>query len=665
MKGPEGTPTVARMGMPALRRLEEGSTLRWASLVAQNLQRVPMPLVAAAATLLLQVSCTDLTDLFDGEGLDALRLKFLADGYTWLALAEGRLETGSWSPVVASHNAPFGLETHLTRPFAEVVALLAWPFGMFLSPKDAALLAGMLSGPVLQIVTAMCLAWGAGAVMGRAGTLLAVAMFLVGWDLTFRTSFGVYAYDHHALHLCLEVAVLALLVRHASGAGRYGQMAGVAGMVAGAGVWAGMEMLIPAGIGGLALGLAWVLWGGDRRVRGLWLYALAMAVAMAAGLMVERLPANPLSLELDRLSTAHVLMGAVLVLAASAVVLTQRHWPRLGAVPRGTAASVSAAAAGMGLWVLIPDFFGGPYAAVDEPMQEFLAGLPWDRGAASMFAATPGLSGYYVFPWILAVASAAQGLRGRYREAYLVLLVGLFAAAVFPFWRARLIRHYILFTFIPLGAFGATLGWRLWNRSFTGLRAVALRAGAAYAVAAVMLSPFLGSITADLIFRQQATGAFWESVAHHGASDWASLGNALARVPRLGTGTIVTNPHHGAKVAYLSGLGGIATGCHCNEEGLADTLAILLSPPDASRTVAEKRGVEFVLLWPAARGPHGHDWFIERSGPDGLYARLAGGEPPDWLTPVPAAEIDVDGFVVYRTTFASSGSLNPGPSPCK
>ena len=634
--------------------------MRWVLLAEQQLRRVPMPLVAAAMTLLLQASFGDLTNLSDSRGLGSLKFKLGSDAFTWLPLVEARLETGSWSPVVASHNAPYGLETHLTRPFAELVMLLAFPLGLFLSPKEAALIAGMLSGPVLQMATAACVAWGAGAILGPTGTLLAVAVFLIGWDLALHAVFSVYAYDHHALHLCLEAAVLALLLRHAAGGGGSGRMAGFAGVVAGVGIWAGTEMLLPAGVGGLALGLAWVIWGGDRRARGLWHYALAMAVAMAGALIIERSPADLLSVELDRFSATHVWMGALLAIAAGAVALTQRRWPRLGAVPRGTVTVSAAVAAGIGLWIIFPDFFRGPYTAVDDLMQERLSGLTWHRGAGSLFAAAPNILGYFLLPFLLAVASAAQGLRGGFREAYLVLLVAMLSAAVFPFWASRLVRHYILFTFIPLGGIAATLGWWLWNRPYTGLRATAV-----LSVVGVMLSPYLGLTIGDLTVKKEATSPFWESVADHSACDWTSLGNALAGVSRLSGGTIATHPYHGDRVAYLSGLGVVATGCHCNEEGLADTLAILLSPPDSARAVAERRGVEFVLQCHAARGTHGHDWYIERSGPDGLYARLARGEPPDWLVRVPAAEIGVAGFVVYRTTFTSPGSVNPGPSPRK
>ncbi len=141
-------------------------------------------------------------------------------------------ESGRWNRVVPSHNAPYGLETHLTRPFADVVAALAMPLRFFLTPKEAALIGGMLSGPVLHLATATLVAWGAGAVLGSGGTLLAVGAFLLN---PVFSAFGIYAYDHHALHLCLAAAIMALLLRHAVGgtgvwlAGAAGTVAGIAG----------------------------------------------------------------------------------------------------------------------------------------------------------------------------------------------------------------------------------------------------------------------------------------------------------------------------------------------------------------------------------------------------------------------------------------------------
>jgi len=181
-------------------------------------------------------------------------------------------------------------------------------------------------------------------------------------------------------------------------------------------------------------------------------------------------------------------------------------------------------------------------------------------------------------------------------------------------------------------------------------------------VLGVLLSPYLGAVAGSLIGVKDGSDRFWKSVADHRACDWRSLGHALSTAPQGSGGPIVTHPHKGAGLAYLSGLGVVATGCHCNAEGMADALSILVSPPESGRAVAERRGVEFIIHCPGARGTHGHDWYIERSGPDGLYARLARGEPPDWLTLVPAAEIGWEGFVVHRTTFTSPASAGPGES---
>ncbi len=104
-----------------------------------------------------------------------------------------------------------------------------------------------------------------------------------------------------------------------------------------------------------------------------------MAVARAGALFVERSPADFLSLELDRLSAAHVLMGALLALAASAVALTQRRWRRLGAITRGMVAATAAVVAGIGMWIIVPGFFRGPYAAVSDVMH---GGHPEWQGAA-------------------------------------------------------------------------------------------------------------------------------------------------------------------------------------------------------------------------------------------------------------------------------------------
>ncbi len=619
----------------------------------QRLKQLPTPLVAAVLALLLQVSCMGLNT----EGFDARSLRE-GDSYTWLMLVEAHLRTGRWSPFIPSHNAPYGLETHLTRPFAEVVRTLALPIGLFLPPKETALVAGMLSGPTLHIVTAALVAWGAGAVLGTGGTLLAVVAFLISLAGVSGPLFSIYKYDHHALHLCLTSAIMALLLRHAGGERRSVWLAALAGAVAGMGVWSGVEMLLPAGVAGLFLGVAWVYWGGNRRAQGLWLFTLVMTVALVAGMIVERSPEDGLSLELDRLSGAHVLMAALLFGAASLIALAQRSNHCLRLLPRGALAALAGTGVVFGLWAIVPDFFGGPYARANGPVQAFLFGMVGERGAWSLFAATPAILGYCLAPFVLAAGYGAQGLRGSRREAWLMILVGMASTAMSAFWTFRLVRYGVPFVSVPLGGAASAIGSRLWNRMPKGLRPAA-----GVMVLGVILSPYLGSIVADLTAKKGATDSFWASVSNQEACDWRSLGSVLARMPGTRGGTIVTHPHHGADLAYLSGLGVVATGCHCNGEGLTDTLAIFLSPPEMARVLAQRRRVEFIMQCPAARGIHGHDWYIARSGPDGLYARLARGRPPDWLIPVPVSEIGVEGFVIHRTAFTESTRTRAAPVP--
>ncbi len=614
-----------------------------------------MLLVVAILTVLLQV-------LFGGlnpEGLaphQYIKQK-TGDIFSWLPLVEAFLETGRWSPFLPLHNAPYGLETHLTRPFAEFVRVLALPVGLFLPPKETALVAGMVSSPILQVVTAVLVAWGASTVLSSMGAMLAAAAFLMNT----RSTFSVYQYDHHGLHLCLEAAVIVLLMRHAVGFGRAGWLAAAAGAVAAIGIWAGTEMLLTACAGGLALGLAWVLWGGHRRAQGLWRYTCTLAVVLACSLAVEHSPEDWMSVELDRLSGVHVLLAALLVSSAGSVALAQRFWPHLGGILRGMVATFAVVCAGLSLWAIVPDFFRGPYAAVDALVQESLWGIVGERPAWSLFAATPALAGYYLLPFLLAAACATQGLqggRGKQREAWLIILIAMATGLLAAFWKARLIRHSLLFIAIPLGGAAALLGLQVWNRMPRELRPAA-----GFAVLGIILSPYVGLVVGDFAVKADSVDRFWESVSNQEACDWRSLGSAVARMPQLRGGTIVTEPHHGADLAYLSGVGVVATGCHCNGEGLTDALAIFVSAPDAARTLAQRRDVEFIMQCPAARGVHGHDWYIARSGPDGLYARLARGRPPDWLIPVPVSEIGVEGFVIHRTTFTESTRTRVSPVP--
>ena len=563
------------------------------------------------------------------------------DGYTWQAVVESWRQTGRWSPRVATYNAPYGVETHLTLPYAALVMVLARPVAELVPPEDATRVAGMLSGPLLHLAAAVVLAWGATAVVGPGGAIAAVAAAhgMLGFAGPFRAT----QFDHHALHMTLALGFLALLLRYA--VEHRIAYAASAGTAAGVGIWAGVEMLVAAGFGGLGLGFCWATLGGAWRARGCFAYAVGMAVALLTALVVDA----PLTGwdALDRVSGAHGLMGAMLVAAAGVVTLVQHRRPNIAMVPRfavGVAATVCVAAV---MWAAVDDFYLGPYGVVDAAVLDHFDRIPGEQGMVELLHAWPDLLGYHLWLGVLVAGRTAAGLRGPQRDAWTLLAVGLAVGGMAAFLRYRLVWQYEIFACVALGGL-AVVGSLLWRRS-----SILVRAASLPAMLLLMLSPYVGLMIGARF--APAEWALWPGELGDEYCDWMALGKGLEALSAPDGGTIVTYAGPGPELAHFSGRGVVATGCHCNPGGMRDALAILLSPADAAQPVARQRRVAWVVQCPARHGWQGHDWYLERSGADGVYARLARGEPPDWLVPVPPTALGVDGFIVHRTTLAAPG----------
>ena len=603
-------------------------------------QRGAIVLSTTAMVLLFQVSCMDF------GRVEMMEESFAGgDGYTWSALVDGWRVHGKWRPIVPAHNAPYGLETHWTMPFAALVRGLAQPLRLRLAPAEADRVAGKLSGPMLHIASAIALALGSRALLGTGGTMLVVIGFLFMPQAT--TRFGVHMFDHHGLHLFLTALNLALLLHHA--VQRRGRLAAAAGVVAGVGIWTGVEMLIPAGIGGLALGLAWVGRGGKWRAQGLKFYSTGMAIALAIAVMAEFPASQWTSLATDRVSGIHVLVATLLAAATGAIAWLQGRWPDIAAIGRLGAGVLAGGGVIIATLATVPDFLLGPYGTPDPVVSEHLQGLPSDQGIFLWFVSMPVFLGFHLCLALLVAAAAFAGLRSTSsRDAYVVLATGALAGAVAAFVQYRLIHHYEMFACVALGAAAAAAGRFVWETAPT-----IMRAAAAPVALFVMVTPFLGSVVGNR-FAPATVHESWEAAAQaaqNGECEWGALGRALARLPGKHPGTIATYAPPGPELAHFSGRGVVATGSHCNAEGMRDARAILLETPASARVVAKRRGVEFIVQCPSARGWQGHGWYVERSGPDGVYARLASGNPPAWLVRVPAAELGLDEFVVWRTAY--------------
>lgn len=577
------------------------------------------------------------------------------DDYTWLALVQAWEDTGHWSPVVAAHNAPVGLETHLTSPFAAVVRGLGGVLRLWRPDGERTREAGMLSGPVLHVATTVVLAWGAWRLVGAGGALLTVAAFLTT-SLSFHR-FDIGNFDHHALHAFLSMLLVALLIHAAVGKGRVGRTALLGGVVAGLGIWSGVELVIPAGIAGLALGLAWAFWGGRWRALAVFGYALGLASMLMVAVVVEHPSSRWASTQLDRVSGAYVLAGALLATAAGGVAWMQSRWPLAGTPARVSVVAAMAGSVLLILWLSIPDIFLGPYGDTDSVVEEHRRGVPGDRSMASVLGAIRGFSWYQLCLLGVAGIRCVWGLREpAARDAWLLVGLGLLLGMVAAFHQYRLLGHYEMFAALAVGGAAAGAGRMAWVRgSAVG------RAAAVPLALLVLASPYV-AWGVGIRLGQEVTPSLRDTGLRDRGCDWPALGRALAsRLGRgVGSGTIATYAAPGPELAWFSGrLGVLATGCHCNSEGMRAARAILLSVPDSAREVARARQVEFIVQCPAASGWQGHAWYVERSGPDGVYARLARDDPPDWLDRVPSAELGVHGFDVWRTEYGGQAHGEP------
>ena len=100
----------------------------------------------------------------------------------------------------------------------------------------------------------------------------------------------------------------------------------------------------------------------------------------------------------------------------------------------------------------------------------------------------------------------------------------------------------------------------------------------------------------------------------------------LASLPR---GRVAAFVDQGPAILVYTQDSVIAGPYHRDADGITDTFAIFTGTPDAAHAILKRRGVAYLMACQAAP-----DWnyYIARA-PDGLLARLARHQAPDWLSP--------------------------------
>jgi len=591
--------------------------------------------VVALAFVVLPVYVGNPAHPLDGEWFSG------SDTYMRVLRVRDWWDGGAWFENMSLRsNWPEGETLHWTRPFDILLMILAAPFAPFVGMHKALFFAGVVISPVLFLSTVWVLVWGTRPFLDARGRVLLVLLF------TFQPSAHFYFVaarpDHHSLILFGFCAVLTLLVRHAFNPNGEARCTAWAGAAAAFGVWVSIESLSIELFALLALGLVWLWRGEDTWLAALRRFTLVGALVTIIALTIERPPGEWLgSVEFDRLSTVHVVLLALIALGVEAMWRSRARYST-SPVGRAFAAVLAAAAAGLVMAVLFPDFFKGPFGAAMDPrldalwlskVQEFQPLYGADTKTMIPMIMVLGPTVWLGFYAALIWKSAKRTPGNMDMVVTLGLAVGIFLplTVVQSRWGSYISVAVVISWAIVLQRI---LDWNGGPKSGdTPLLRVPL-------FLMVALGHILAASVLNLALPQEEKPPFkacqWRDIAPYLVSDAFANGQPQ---------TFLTFIHEGPEVIYRTPHRVIGTPYHRNSHGLLDTFAAFMSTNEAeSKAVLVERRVDYVLT---CIGSVEENFFLKFKG-DTLMRKIAAGQPPAWLEPAPLPDGLETQFHLYK-----------------
>lgn len=571
------------------------------------------------------------------------------DPYARLLRVEALWQHGHWfDSTLRAVSPPDGLVQHWTRLWDGI--LLAG--GAALAPRlgfetglywFAALL------PVgLHLLALGLVVWAARPVLAR--RVQWITAFLFVGQAGVLTAFLIGRPDIPPLLLTLFIVHTGLMLRLLQPQASVRTAVGL-GLVAALAVWHSIEAVLFVVPGFGALGLAWL--AGRSRARAVAeVAAWSTAPCLLLCLLAERGLADFAAVAFDRLALPHVVAFALNALFWSALRLAEG---RPDAHRLGVAALVAALVAAV-LVALYPGFLDSPIANMD----------PFYRARR--------------FAFILEYRSVFQPERGWWGglvvlpATYLLLpLIGLAAALVLRPWRGPPLRWDWLYLLVLLALFTAMTAGALHWAAYAGILAALVATDpVARLLARLRTAPLLVQsagrvgiilLLVSLPLLPQMTGALAGAGGLPGGEEAARAGcfppgliQVLTAPDGLGDRRrlILAHTDSGPELVYRTGHAVLSIPNHRPQPGFRTAIEIL-SAEDAA--TAERRvraaGVDLILLCAANVGERA---FFAGDRPPGavLYDRLAAGDPPRFLQPVPLPGREGEPILrLYRVTPAS------------
>ncbi len=548
------------------------------------------------------------------------------DGYMRLVRVTELAERGRWFDATSRRsNAPHGEVLHWTRPVDVLLLAGAAPLIPLLGLRTSLHWWGVMLSPALQFAALLALFWAGRPLFERRGLVFLAVVFLCQPGVFYAFMAG--RPDHHSLLALLFVVSLGYTLRLIRDPFRSRDGLG-AGATAALAMWVSVEALVATLLMFLALGLMWLWRGGDFAEKGR-LVAIVLAAGGAVALALDPPGAGFLAPVYDRLSVVHVVLFALVALFwLAAAAAPARRAPGRLAVGGAGAALVMAF-----LWLAFPKLFGGPFVDVDPLILPIWLALIEE--VQPLIGDNPAWIKEVIF-WLGAAALGVPYLfyrcfdsAPRERPMWLFICASLSLFVPLTFYQLRWSTYSGALLAFPLTALLMQL------LEFLSARLTPLWRAPARALAVIVFSVgflFLGT----MLKRESVQFAGAENLRVEQRKCSIARWAEFARGRTAATGTpqrILANVFSGPELLYRSRHEVIATPNHRNAAGIRDARAIMSAENDAQAWKRiEERGVTWILLCPGSAES------VLYRRPDqapGFYDRLARGEYPAWLEPVP------------------------------
>ncbi len=567
-------------------------------------------LVTAAVIAL--ISLPKAKDLIGPDNDDVMRLVEIRDwfgGQSWFDLIQYRLGLSGgtlmhWSRFI---DAPIGgliklFSFLMPMEMAEGVAASVWPL-LLVGPLLLAFgLAGRRMGGDIDGPRVMHIALGLGALFAFT-------------CMKFRPG----ALDHHNVQLVLAIGIAALLAdRRGSALGH--AAAGIATALA---IAIGAETVPLVAVVCLCVGARWV-WQGAAFAAGARAFGVSLALAVTAAFFATVPPSAYAAVTCDSLSLGFYSLSA---LGGAGVFALACLPARIAIVARLAASVTLGAMLGAVALFIAPQCLGSPLANLDPLLVElWLNSVTEAQSIAGQMRQFPEtVAGFYLVGLFAALVCIIRVWRGDQRSLHLMFLVLIAASWGVSLVQVRGSLFANLLSIPPLALLIADLQ----KKARENPNSVLINLG--FVVVTLACVPAVWGL-GGVIWRQGLANASTDvlSMGNVQATDDCGTVEDMAALRSLPPGTIAAPSNRGAGILRFTEHRVLSAPYHRNQGGMLAELHIGMAKPEEALKLLKQAGVTVVAF--CKNDPQTENLIQMQS--DGLYASLARGRVPTYLSPV-------------------------------